>query len=333
MILITITMLLVSACSSVTTTQGPTSTLPAVTDDTGFVAEGRLEPIHYADIGFDVGGLVNDVLVLEGDPVTADQVIARLDNNQAETLPAAQAKALKDLTNAYEAVRQAQYKLDHFDIPSDIRSLTPVAGVEKTLVELEQARNDYEPYKYLTSANKNARQYKKRLDDAWEEYHAAVNRMELEANLQTAKADLAQRQNDFASLQDNANPEENIGTRAALANAELRAPFTGRITNLDLKVGEFAASGQPVVTIADLSGWIVKTTDLTEIDIVNVKEGQPVTVTLDAIPGVMLKGYVLSVAQNYSEKQGDIVYKVTVLLTDQNPAMRWGMTAEVKFEQ
>jgi hypothetical protein len=47
----------------------------------------------------------------------------------------------------------------------------------------------------------------------------------------------------------------------------------------------------------------------------------------------MLKGYVLSVAQNYSEKQGDIVYKVTVLLTDQNPAMRWGMTAEVKFEQ
>jgi len=27
-----------------------------------------------------------------------------------------------------------------------------------------------------------------------------------------------------------------------------------------------------------------------------------------------------------------VVYEVTVLLTDIDPAMRWGMTAEVKFE-
>jgi hypothetical protein len=40
---------------------------------------------------------------------------------------------------------------------------------------------------------------------------------------------------------------------------------------------------------------------------------------------------VLSTGQSYSENQGDIVYEVTILLTDQNPAMRWGMTAEVKF--
>jgi hypothetical protein len=55
--------------------------------------------------------------------------------------------------------------------------------------------------------------------------------------------------------------------------------------------------------------------------------------TLDAIPGVTLKGYVLSIGQNYSEKQGDIVYEVTVLLTDKQPAMRWGMTAEVNFRK
>ena len=61
-----------------------------------------------------------------------------------------------------------------------------------------------------------------------------------------------------------------LGIRAALANAEVRSPFAGTITNLDLKVGEFAASGTPVVTIADLSKWVVKTTDLTEIDVVNV---------------------------------------------------------------
>ena len=78
---------------------------------------------------------------------------------------------------------------------------------------------------------------------------------------------------------------------------------------------------------------MVKTTDLTEIDVVKLKEGQPVTVTLDAIPDVELKGNVLSISQTFSENQGDVVYEVTVLLTDQNPAMRWGMTSAVKFEK
>jgi hypothetical protein len=32
------------------------------------------------------------------------------------------------------------------------------------------------------------------------------------------------------------------------------------------------------------------------------------------------------------ENQGDIVYEVTVTLNDTHPAMRWGMTASVVFE-
>ena len=128
-------------------------------------------------------------------------------------------------------------------------------------------------------------------------------------------------------------PNHYTGIRAALANAEVRSPFAGTITNLDLKVGEFAASGTPVITLADLSSWIVKTTDLTEIDVVNVQQGQPVTLSLDAMQDASLSGQVLSIAQNYSEKQGDIVYEVKVLLTDRNPAMRWGMTAQVNFQK
>jgi hypothetical protein len=54
-------------------------------------------------------------------------------------------------------------------------------------------------------------------------------------------------------------------------------------------------------------------------------DGQPVSIILDAIPDVTLQGNVFSIAQNYSENQGDIVYEVTVLLTD-------SMTAEVRFE-
>jgi HlyD family secretion protein len=75
----------------------------------------------------------------------------------------------------------------------------------------------------------------------------------------------------------------------------------------------------------------VKTTDLTEIDVVNLREGQPVLVSLDALPDVELKGEILSIGQSYAENQGDIVYEVTLLLNETHPAMRWGMTAAVTF--
>ncbi|HSL46937.1 MAG TPA: hypothetical protein VK897_26105, partial [Anaerolineales bacterium] len=57
-----------------------------------------------------------------------------------------------------------------------------------------------------------------------------------------------------------------------------------------------------------------------------------VNVALDAIPGEELRGTILSIGQTYFENQGDVVYEVTVLLTDTHPAMRWGMTAAVTFE-
>lgn len=321
--------------------------IPTVKAEDVIVAEGRVEPIHFADIALNASGLVSDVPAKEGSKVAAGDVIARLESSEAQTLEAAQASASKELTSAYEAVRDAQYKLDNFDVPYEFSSQTPTQAVQTTLEKLNVARDNFEPYKNLSDKRLTptgrevdtgvyrdvAKRYKKELDDAWAHYRKAINWLELESDLESAQARLQQAQKDYDSLQDPAFAEDTAGTRAALANAEVRAPFSGTITNLDLKVGEFAASGQPVVTIADLSNWLVKTTDLTEIDVVNLNEGQPVEVTLDAIPDVKLRGNVLSISQNYSEKQGDIVYEVTVLLTDQHPAMRWGMTAEVKFQK
>jgi multidrug resistance efflux pump len=171
------------------------------------------------------------------------------------------------------------------------------------------------------------------LDDAWADYRKAILWFELESNLETAQALLVQAQRDYDSLADPSFGVDTAGARAALANAEVRAPFPGVITDLKLKVGEFAASGQPVVTVADTSNWVVKTTDLTEIDVVNVKAGQSAVVYLDAIPDVELQGHVLTIGQNFSEVQGDVVYEVVILLADKHPAMRWGMTAEVKFSE
>lgn len=223
----------------------------------------------------------------------------------------------------------------------------PSEAVSAMLVKLDKARADFEPYKNINDRNLEltdaqqrgeevvtgtAKIYKKALDDAWADYRKAIQWLELKSSVQNANSRLILAQRDYDALQDPSFSEDTAGTRAALANAEVRAPFPGVITNLNLKVGEFRAYGQPVVTIADTSSWVVKTTDLTEIDVVNIKEGQPVTVKLDAFPGQEFKGNVFSIGQNYTENQGDIVYEVTILLTDKDAAMRWGMTAVVTFE-
>lgn len=324
--------LLLTACGGAPSAAPTPTAIPTVLADTAIITEGFVEPVRFAEIALNANGLISEVLVKQGESIQAGQVIARLESSEASTLADAQARATDELTAAYQGVRDAQYKLDNFDIPSDFAGMTPTQAVASMLEKLNGARSAYEPYKHLGPQNNTGREYKKRLDSAWAKYRRAIQWMELESGAETARARLEDAQKNYGILQDASFTEETAGARAALANAEVRAPFSGIITNLSLKVGEFASAGKPVVTIADTSSWVVKTTDLTEIDVVELAEGDPVIVTLDAIPGVEFRGNVLSIGQNFSRNQGDVVYEVTVLLTDSRPSMRWGMTAEVKFE-
>ena len=111
--------LFLTACGSTAVTVGSTPTVQPVNSGDVITSEGRVEPIHYAEIALNTGGLVSEVLSKEGDQVEAGQVIARLQNDQAQTLESAQANALQQLTAAHQAARDAQYNLDKFDIPGD----------------------------------------------------------------------------------------------------------------------------------------------------------------------------------------------------------------------
>ena len=344
--------LLLAGCSSLSVQAATPTAIPTVQADPAIIAEGRVEPVHYVDIALNSSGLVSEVMSKEGDQLKAGQMIARLQSNDAQTLEEAQANTSKELTTAYQNLRDAQYKLDSFDVPSAFTDMTPTEAVSQTLDKLNTARDAFEPYRfnwdprygylnlddphnYKVAAkriNRDALEAKKRLDDAWAMYRKAVQWLGLKTDMETAQTNLDQTLQDYNALQDLSFSEDTAGVRAALADAEVRAPFTGTITNLNLKVGEFASAGQTVVTLADFSSWLVKTTDLTELDVVKIKEGDPVTLTLDAIPGLILHGTVQSISTNYTEKEGDIDYVVTIALTDQDPHLRWGMTAQVTFK-
>jgi multidrug efflux pump subunit AcrA (membrane-fusion protein) len=119
--------------------------------------------------------------------------------------------------------------------------------------------------------------------------------------------------------------------QAGLARYELRAPMAGTVVALDLRPGEQAVVGRPVVQMADLSEWLVETLDLTEIDVVAIDPAQPVRVTADALPEVSMTGTVLSIAAVPRDVRGDVTYVARIKLDAVDPRLRWGMTVLVTF--
>lgn len=76
------------------------SAAPAAQGDTpapSVVADARLVPVQRADLSLSVGGIVAEVLVAEGDTVTAGQLLVRLNANQQQV---AVARAQADLQRA-----------------------------------------------------------------------------------------------------------------------------------------------------------------------------------------------------------------------------------------
>jgi len=121
--------------------------------------------------------------------------------------------------------------------------------------------------------------------------------------------------------------------KIALTQTELRAPFAGTIAQLNLKAGEGTPTNQPVVVLADLSGWQIETDDVTEIKVPSITVGQAVAVKFDALPDVTLKGQVESISSVSQLKSGDVVYPVKIKVLESDPRLRWGMTAAVTFQE
>jgi multidrug resistance efflux pump len=135
----------------------------------------------------------------------------------------------------------------------------------------------------------------------------------LEARLNNAKAQVAAAQN-------------------SLDNFDLRAPFDGVVTDVNVTMGQMIGSDATwAVQMADFSAWYIETSDLTELEVVHVINGQTVEIRPDALPELVLKGTVESISQSSKTQGGDVLYTVKIKLNDYDPALRWGMTVEATF--
>ncbi len=313
--------------------------IPTVLADNSIIAEGRLEPVHYVDVAVNVSGVVSEVMLTEGDAVKKGEPILRLGDEMDKNYAAAQL----ELANTQKAL-------------NDLREVSHV-DLAQTVIDLKQFKEDYadavvylnylknskkvpisEYFVYYFTTKKGIEIRYRRKDHKGPAPESWLKAAENDVALKKAKVEKAQ--NTYDRMKDEGVDRDQLAVleaRLTAANANVAAffvtaPFDGIVTNLHAKLGSSIKAGEPAVTVADFSQWVVNTTDLTEIDVVHLAAGQPVAVTLDAFPGVTLNGTIQSIGQTYSQNQGDVVYKVTTVLSEVQPAMRWGMTAAVVFE-
>lgn len=101
--------------------------------------------------------------------------------------------------------------------------------------------------------------------------------------------------------------------KSELASANMSAPFTGIISSISVEPGDPVSRSTPTIDILDPS---VVTLDGTidEIDVLSLKIGDTVAVTLDALPDQILTGVIDEIGDGVNQ-QGIIEFPLTIALT------------------
>ena len=329
------------------------------------VAEARVMPVRYAALSLQSGGVVSQVLATEGDRVGAGQVILRLDARELE-LQVAQAEAT--LAQAEARLRQLKRGPTPEDLAAARQSLAAAEAAHQRLLkpgedELTILKNESDKAKVLldqaefaynkiggdTNPGAGATVQRQNLQMAWLDYQRTLAAYNLKvsppeaqvqqslAAVQTAKSALARLQpaeEDLAAAQAAADAARAARDLAAerLGKTRLAAPFAGTLAALDARVGEITGAGVPLARLADLSAFQIETTDLTELAIGRIREGDAAVITVDALPGVEIPGTVARIRAYGENRQGDIVYMVVVKPDRQDERLRWNMTASVSIK-
>lgn len=130
-----------------------------------------------------------------------------------------------------------------------------------------------------------------------------------------------------------------------LSKTVIRATMAGQVTGLKAEKGETAIAGTTnlagavMMVISDLSEMMAEIR-VGELDVVKVAVGQPAEVTVDALPGKVFQGKVLTVASSTDRPAGSSTsnsqeaqsYKVRILLdgsAQERASLRPGMSARV----
>ncbi|QKN82658.1 secretion protein HlyD [Scandinavium goeteborgense] len=297
--------------------------------DTGLTLYGNVD-IRTVNMSFRVGGRLQALQVDEGDAVQKGQTLGEIDHAPYQNA-LMQAKANVAAAQAKYDLLLAGYR--------DEEIAQTAAAVRQAKAAYDYAQNFYQRQQGLwksrtISANdlENARSSRdqaqatlKSAQDKLSQYHAGNRPQEIaqaKASLEQAQAQLAQSQLD-------------------LQDTTLLAPSDGTILTRAVEPGSMLNAGSTVLTLSlTRPVWVRAYVD--ESNLNRAKPGQELQLYTDGRPDKPYHGKIgfVSPTAEFTPKtvetpdlRTDLVYRLRIIVTDADDALRQGMPVTVKFPE
>jgi HlyD family secretion protein len=277
------------------------------------LASGKIQPITEVKISSEVSGEIVVLNIKEGEPVRKGQLLARIN---PEMMAAALDRNEAAVNNAKSGLATARVRLRQLQ---NILRLTVEPAYKRTAKLYED--------KVATQAEWEA---------ARSQYESA--QQDIESALQTVEGA------EFMVQSAQASQKE---MREQLARTNILAPMDGIVTKLSVELGErvvgtIQMAGTEMIRIADLTKMEVRV-DVSESDVVRVKDGDSVKLEVDAYPGRTFEGVVREIANSSSasalpgtggaDQVTNFMVKISMLGDNQGPnfLFRPGMSASAEI--
>jgi HlyD family secretion protein len=291
-----------------------------------------------------VGGRISQLVVAEGQPVAAGDLVAKLDCVEPEAALAearARLAAAREQASAAEKVAAAAAaqvgvaKASAGSATAQARALSTQGGAAERQAERLVALGEAAPYASLDQVKSSAVGLEAQAAAARSQATAA----EAQARAASGQASAARAQAEAARQQVAA--VEAVIARAQLAVDECRltAPRAGTVELLPWEEGELVGPGSTVATLVDTS-TVTAAFYLPNAELAAARPGAPATVRADAWPDRTFEGTVTRVAteaeftpRNIQTRtdRDRLVYRVEVDVPNPDGALRPGMPVEVRL--
>lgn len=262
-------------------------------------AAGTLNPVSAVQVGSQISGQIKEIQVDFNSPVTAGQLIARIDP-ETYRHRVGQAEADLEASRANVAVQRAQEY--------------------QARVNLDEAQRDYDrkvmlvERQFISAADRD--KAKTTLDAARAQVQLA------QAQVGNAEALVRQRQAQLAQA------------RVDLGRTEIRSPVNGVVVKRSVEPGQTVAASlqapELFVIARNLSDMQVETS-IDEADVGRVQVGQKAEFTVDAFPGRHFEGEVRQVRKAAQVVSNVVTYTVIVSAANHDLSLLPGMTANVRI--
>jgi len=255
-----------------------------------------------------------------------DLVQENYSHNNVDTALSAVQEDVQAVMNSLEIVDEMCYEpaYRHVVSASDKSALdTEQSNVNTTLTNLINAQQNIQSTRLSNQSNIN--QARTAVEEASNTLQQAQKDLTLltsdpqpeDVSLYKAKVKQAQAQVDL--LQQD------------LAHTRLRAPVAGQVTQLNKEVGESVQLSESVVTLIPNNKLQIKV-DVYEEDIPQIDVGDPVKISVVALPEQTFSGQVTNINPAGQVQQGVVYYEVTISFEQTTEKVKPEMTADVEIQ-